>query len=395
MRRSAKRCGNGVLPAARRFTEARFVAAHVDFAPRPLPMTVPTTAPTTTRRRTLVWLGIGALFALLLWLLAPVLTPFIIGAVLAYALQPAVEWLVAHSVPRVLAVLLVEVLMAVAVLAVVLLMVPIFARELPQLRDQIPLLVDRLNGSLVPWLRQFGIDVSLDTASIKAFVLKYMSANLEEGIATALSSVRIGGSFLLALIGNAILIPAVLFYLLMDAPQLTQRAKGLVPLRMRGTVGAFLADCDAVLGQYLRGQLLVMGLLAVYYSVGMLLFRFDLAVPVGVFTGLASFIPYLGFGLGLLLAVLAGTLQFASWYGVIAVAVVYGCGQVIESYILTPRLVGQRIGMSPLTVIFVLLAFGHLFGFVGVLVALPVGAVLVVAVGRLRGMYLGSPLYRG
>lgn len=345
-------------------------------------------------RRTLGWIAIGVLFATLLWLLAPVLTPFIVAAVLAYALHPAVEWLNRHRVPRVLAVLLVEVLSAVAVMAVVLLIVPVFARELPLLREQIPLLADRLNTTLVPWLRQFGIDVSLDTASIKSFVFKYMSANIEEGIATALSSARIGGSFLLALLGNAILIPVVLFYLLMDGPDLVRRARKLVPPRRRETVDNFLADCDEVLGQYLRGQLLVMGLLAIYYSGGLMLFGFDLAIPVGVFTGLAGFIPYIGFGLGLVLAVLAGTLQFASWYGLIAVAVVYGIGQVIESYVLTPRLVGQRIGMSPLAVIFVLLAFGHLFGFAGVLVALPVGAVMVVAAGRLRSMYLGSPLYR-
>lgn len=349
---------------------------------------------TFAQRRALVWLGIGVLFALLLWLLAPVLTPFIIGAVLAYALHPAVEWLAEHRVPRVLAVLLVEVLVVVAILAVLLLIVPIFAKELPLLREQIPLLAEKLNRSVVPWLRQFGVDATLNTESIKAFVFKYVNTNLEEGIATALSSLRIGGSFVLALVGNAVLIPAVLFYLLMDWPKLAQRAKGLVPPRMKASVGDFLSECDAVLGQYLRGQLLVMAILAIYYSVGLLLFGFDLAVPVGVFTGLAGVVPYLGFGLGLVLAVLAATLQFANWYGMIAVAVVYGLGQVIESYFLTPKLVGERIGMNPLTVIFALLAFGHLFGFAGVLVALPVGAVLAVAVHRLRTVYLGSQLYR-
>jgi len=116
-------------------------------------------------------------------------------------------------------------------------------------------------------------------------------------------------------------------------------------------------------------------------------------VPVGVFTGLAMFIPYVGFGLGMLLALLAGVLQFASWYGAIAVLVVYGLGQMIEGFYLTPRLVGERIGLSPLTVIFALLAFGHLFGFAGVLVALPVSAVLVVATSRLRGWYVQSRLY--
>jgi len=150
-----------------------------------------------------------------------------------------------------------------------------------------------------------------------------------------------------------------------------------------------------VLGQYLRGQLSVMVVLAVYYSVGLALFGFDLAVPVGVFTGLAVFIPYVGFGMGLTLALISGVLQFSGWHGLLGVAVVYGIGQLLEGFVLTPRLVGERIGMNPLTVIFALLAFGHLFGFVGVLIALPVSAVLVVAVRRLREMYLASDLFKG
>jgi predicted PurR-regulated permease PerM len=136
-------------------------------------------------------------------------------------------------------------------------------------------------------------------------------------------------------------------------------------------------------------------ILAAYYSIALALFRFELAVPVGVFTGLAIFIPYIGFGLGLVLALISGVLQFAGWYGLIAVAVVYGFGQFIESLFLTPRLVGERIGMSALTVIFALLAFGHIFGFVGVLLALPVSAVLVVAVRRVRATYVASRLYLG
>jgi predicted PurR-regulated permease PerM len=164
---------------------------------------------------------------------------------------------------------------------------------------------------------------------------------------------------------------------------------------MRESVHGFVQECDSVLGQYLRGQLLVMLILAAYYSIALALFRFELAVPVGVFTGLAIFIPYIGFGLGLVLALISGVLQFTGWYGLIAVAVVYGFGQFIESLFLTPRLVGERIGMSALTVIFALLAFGHLFGFVGVLLALPVSAVLVVAVRRVRATYVASELYLG
>ena len=347
------------------------------------------------QRQSLAWFSIAAAALLLLWLLAPVLTPFVVGAVLAYALHPAVESLAARRVPRVVAVLAVEVLFIVVLLAVLLLIVPIISKELPLLREQIPTLADRLNRHLSPWLAQFGLYVQLDIPGIKAFVLKFLDANLEDWLGTVLSSARIGGSILLAVIGNVVLVPVVLFYLLMDWPALVARAQGLIPRARLAAVTGFLDECDAVLGQYLRGQLLVMLILAAFYAVGLALFGFDLALPVGVFTGLAIFIPYLGFGLGLLLALLAGLLQFASWYGFVAVAVVYGVGQVAESLFLTPRLVGERIGMNPLMVIFALLAFGHLFGFVGVLVALPVSAVLVVGVRRVRAAYLESPLYRG
>ncbi len=350
---------------------------------------------TTAQRQAGSWLAISLIAGLLIWLLAPVLTPFLIAGVLGYVLHPLVERLASKRVPRVVAVSLVEVTAIVLVLAVMLLIVPILSKQLPLLREQIPLFAERLNAGLSPLLARFGLDVTLDTASIKAFVLKYLDANLEEWIATALSSARIGGSILLAVVGNALLVPVVLFYLLMDWPNLVRRAAAMVPPRMRTKAHSFTVDCDAVLGQYLRGQLMLMLTLAVFYSVGLFLFGFDLAVPVGVFTGLAVFIPYLGFGLGLVLALISGVLQFAGWHGVVGVAVVYGIGQVLESMVLTPRLVGDRIGMSSLTVIFALLAFGHLLGFVGVLIALPVSAVMVVAVRRLRGVYLASDLFRG
>jgi predicted PurR-regulated permease PerM len=346
-----------------------------------------------TQRNALAWAGVAVGAGLLLWLLAPVLAPFITAAVLAYALAPAVEALVARRVPRVLAVVLVELLFVLSLLALVLLVMPILNKELPALRDQIPQLAKTVNDKVAPWLAEHGVHLQLDPASIKAFVLKYLDANLEDWLATALSSARIGGSFLLALVGNAVLLPVVLFYLLHDWPGLKARAWALVPPTLRAPVGGFLTECDDMLGGYLRGQLLVMGALAVYYSLGLVLAGFDLGLPIGVFTGLAVFIPYVGFGLGLLLALLAGLLQFASWYGVAAVAVVYGVGQMLEGFVLTPRLVGERIGLSPLMVIFALLAFGHLLGFVGVLIALPLSALAVVAVRRLHAAYLGSALF--
>jgi predicted PurR-regulated permease PerM len=350
---------------------------------------------TVAQRRALSWTALLLMAALLLWLLAPVLSPFVVGAVLAYMLHPAVEWLVARRVPRALAVLIVVVLAITAVTLLLFMVVPVIAKELPMLRDQIPLMAEKLNRTVVPWLGNYGIHVSLDTESIKAFVAKTLGANMEEWASAALSSAAIGGSFVLTLLGNAVLMPVVLFYLLLDWIEINRRLHDMVPPRMRHSVLAFLDECDVLLGQYLRGQLLVMVLLAAYYSIGLALFGFDLALPVGVFTGLFVFIPYLGFGLGLLLALIAGVLQFGGWYGLIAVAVVYGVGQLVESFALTPRLVGERIGLNPLAVIFALLAFGHLFGFVGVLIALPVSALGLVALRRVQALYLDSRLFKG
>ncbi|MBV8380283.1 MAG: AI-2E family transporter [Paucibacter sp.] len=350
---------------------------------------------TKTQRLALGWCGIAVLAGLLLWLLAPVLAPFVGATVLAYALTPAVARLVAWRLPRPLAAALVELVFIVIVLAVALLIVPILSRELPQLREQIPRLAVLFDANVSPWLQGYGVDVSLDPASIKAFLFKYLGANVEDWAGAALSSARIGGSFLLAIVGNAVLLPVVLFYLLLDWPRLMDRCRALVPPRLRAPVHGFAVECDAMLGQYLRGQILVMLLLAAYYSIALAIAGFDLALPIGVFTGLAVCVPYLGYGLGLLLALLAGGLQFASVYGVVAVAVCYGLGQLLEGFVLTPRLVGERIGLGPLTVIFALLAFGHLFGFVGVLVALPVSALGVVATGRVHAAYLRSALYQG
>ncbi|MDP3702449.1 MAG: AI-2E family transporter [Hylemonella sp.] len=353
---------------------------------------------TPAQKRTATWCLIAALAMLALWLLAPVLTPFVVAAVLAYVLTPVVDRLDHMGrgrMPRVLAVLIVESLFILILLSILLLVVPIFAKELPLLREQLPLLADRVNSSLGPWLAQFGVTVSLDSASIKAFVVKYLNANVEDAFGSVLSSLKLGGSVALAIIGNVVLIPVVLFLLLNDWSRFVARAVELVPPKMRASFDSFVAEADDVLGQYLRGQLLVMGVLTIYFSIALALFGFDLAVPLGVFTGLAFFIPYLGFGLGLILALLAGMLQFGGWYGVLVVAGVYGAGQLVESFYLTPRLVGERIGLHPLAVIFALMAFGQVFGFVGVLIALPASAVLLVAVRRVRVSYLASKLYQG
>jgi predicted PurR-regulated permease PerM len=351
---------------------------------------------TPTQKRAAAWMAIAALAVLAVRALGPVLTPFVVAGVLAYALTPLVDRL-DHAgdgrLPRVVAVIVVELLFILALLCLLLLIVPVLTKEIPLMRQELPSLLDRLHTTLSPWLAQFGVHVALDFASLREQLVGYLNENWGDSFGSVWSSVKLGGSMALALVGNAVLIPVALFYLLLDWKHVVARVLELVPPRARPGVDSFTAEADQVLGQYLHGQALVMVTMAVFYSAGLALFGLELALPIGVFTGLAMFVPYVGFGLGLVLALVAGLLEFASLKAVVMVGVVYGLGQVLESLYLTPRLVGERIGLHPLAVIFALLAFGQLLGFVGVLVALPASAVLLVAIRRMRAGYLAGPLY--
>ena len=229
------------------------------------------------------WLAISAVVLALLWLLGPVLTPFLIAAVLAYALTPLVnrvDGLFRGKMPRVLAVVLVEILFILTMFSLVLLIVPILAKEIPLMREQLPLLADKFNAWFAPLAQQYGLKLALDVASIKAFVIKYLSANFEDALGSVLASLKLGGSVALAVVGNAVLVPVALFYLLMDWDQFVARAQAFIPVRMRSSVTSFTGEADSVLGQYLRGQLLVMLAMAVFYSLGMALFGLDLALPI-------------------------------------------------------------------------------------------------------------------
>ena len=353
---------------------------------------------TPNQQQFVAWSAIVAVAGLLLWVLSPVLMPFVVAAVLAYVLSPLVKGLLrlsAGALPVLLAVGVVELLFLIVALAILLLVVPILAKELPLMREQLPDLLFKAQAVLAPWLKELGIELALDAASLKAFIIKYFNTSVEDSLDGWLTSLRIGGSVALAVVGNVVLIPVALFYLLADWDRFVAHVVGLVPQRMRPGFDGFVAEVDEVLGQYLRGQLTVMVILAVFYSAGLSLFGLDLALPIGVFSGLAVVIPYLGFGVGLVLALLAGLLQFAAWKAAVMVAVVFGLGQLLEGFVLTPRLVGERIGLHPLAVIFALLAFGQVFGFVGVLVALPASAILLVCLRRARQRYLASHLFTG
>ena len=343
-------------------------------------------------RQNLLWFSVSLGFLALLWLLTPVLTPFVAAFIIGYMLNPGVDWLQQRGLPRALAVLLAMLSVFVMVTALALIVLPILSEELPVLRERLPALLLKIDAAFGPTLRQWGIGGHLDFIALQKAIAAKLAAG--DGSASALLNwLRIGGSALIAWIGTLFLIPIVLFYLLLDWHRVIQRVGETVPRRWYARVAAMAAETDALLAQYLRGQLLVMFLLAAYYSSALSLAGFDVALPVGMLTGLLVFIPYVGFGFGLVLAIIAAVLQFEGWGGLSAVAIIYGLGQFLESFLLTPRLVGERIGLHPLVVIFALLAFGQLFGFVGVLLALPTSAIVSVAFGQLRRHYLSSQFY--
>lgn len=341
----------------------------------------------------LTWLALLALALATGWLLGSMLTPFLIALTLAYALHPAVERMARWRIPRVLGASISLVLLGVALVALGSLIASVLGSTLPQLQAQVPALVGRLTQWANAAAQRAGLHMQFDLGTLGELLSRSVSGDPQKWVARVLDSARSGGSTLLSVAANVVLIPVLTLYLLLDWRELMQRGFSLVPLAQRERLRALLDECDAVLGRYLRGQLTVMLLLAAFYAVGLSLAGFQLALPIGVFTGLAVAVPFIGFGIGLLLALLAGALQFQSLYALWSVAVVYGLGQVLESSYLTPRLLGRSIGLHPLFVIFLLLAFGDLFGFVGVLLALPAGALLLVVARHLVLWYRSSPLY--
>lgn len=354
---------------------------------------------TLEQKQTALWLGLWLLLVIILAFLGPVLTPFIAAAIFAYALNPGVDRLASirigkFHIPRSLSVVIVMLLLIAAVLALILIVVPVLQMEIPLLQAQIPVFLSKLDEFLRPKLLELGINVPLDGASIKKMLSQQFATSGDEIWSAVLASVKVGGTAILGWLAILVLVPVVLFYLLLDWHDILDHLKNAVPRRWACRTVGMAHEVDVLLAQYLRGQLLVMLILAAYYSIALSIAGFDVALPVGILTGLLVFIPYIGFGLGLVLALIAAALEFNGIEGLVWVAAIYTTGQILESFILTPRLVGERIGLPPLAVIFALMAFAQLFGFVGVLLALPASAILMVALKHLRHLYLDSSFYK-
>lgn len=331
-----------------------------------------------------------ALGGWLLYLLAPVLTPFLVGGLLAYLGNPAVNRLVRWHLPRSLAVVLVFALFLMLVAGLLVYIIPALQAQIVNFVANVPGYLDWLQHTALPRIQELlGVDLALDMASLRQTVLSHWR-EVGDWASNLFLYITRSGLSVIGWVVNLLLIPVVTFYLLLDWNRLLARCLALVPPRRQTWVADLARETDVVLGSFLRGQLTVMLSLATVYSVGLTLAGLDLALPIGVLAGLASFIPYAGFISGLVSAALAAYLQFQDWLPLLWVAGVFLTGQVLESLWLTPRLVGNRIGLHPVAVIFAVMAGGQLFGFTGVLLALPAAAVLKVWLRHVHRFYVGD-----
>lgn len=344
------------------------------------------------------WLLVAgtAIAAYLVYLLQPILMPFLIGGALAYFGDPAADRLERLGFNRTLAASMVFVMLALALLLIVLLLVPLLARQLEEFYRRLPDWLRWLEEQGLPWLAATtGIDLgTLQLRDLQA----QLSAHWDTagGIARLIvAKTASSGLALLALLTNLALIPVVTFYLLRDWDLILAKIDATLPRRYAPTIAMLAHECDLVLSAFVRGQLLVMLALGTIYAIGLWLVGLKLALLIGMIAGLASIVPYLGFAIGISAASAAALFQFQEWQMLLPVWLVFGVGQVLESTVLTPYLVGDRIGLHPVAVIFAVLAGGQLFGFTGVLLALPVAAVIMVLLRHAHDRYRLSTLYSG
>jgi len=339
------------------------------------------------------WLLAAAACMLLLYLLRDVLAPFLTGAILAYICSPLVDRLERCKLGRAVSTALVLLLLIGLFALLVLIVVPLVQKEVLQLAQRLPAYFETLRGRLEPWLLQhFGIALAIDMSEIQAMLAEHWKS-AGSLLGKAAQFIGSKGAVLAGWVASLLLVPVVLFYLLRDWHELVARLGLLVPRRWYDKVAAIVHEIDLVLAEFLRGQLSVMLLMSVYYVFALWLAGLELALPIGLLAGLLGFVPYLGIAIGLGLALLASALQFADITAILPVLLVFGIGQVLEGMLLTPWLVGDRIGLHPVAVIFALLAGGQLFGFAGVLLALPAGAAIAVGLRHARQSYLASDTY--
>lgn len=343
-----------------------------------------------------LWLGATVLLGLLLWLLGPVLTPFVVAALLAWIADPLVSRLERAGRSRGVAVGLVFALMALVVVLVVLLLVPMVESQIRRGVEWLPQFARWVTTTAVPWVE------ARTGASIAAYVdptgwVALLKSHWQQAgglAAEVLGGLSKSGLAVMGFIANLLLIPLVTFYFMRDWRGMLGQLRELIPRPLEPTLLRLARESDEVLGAFLRGQVSVMIGLGVIYGVGLSLAGLDLGFLIGMVAGLLSFVPYLGTMIGLIAAVVATLVEHGDLFHLAMVCGVFGVGQLIEGFVLTPWLVGDRIGLHPVAVIFAIMAGGQLFGFIGVLVALPAAAVIMVLLREAHRRYTASLLYR-
>ncbi|NII56486.1 AI-2E family transporter [Luteibacter sp. SG786] len=339
-------------------------------------------------------LAITAVIVFLIWLLAPVLMPFALAAMLAYLGDPLADRLQRLGMGRTWAVSIVFTVISVVVVGVLLLLIPLIQRQFQNLAENLPHYVDWVRMTALPWVQaKLRLDPNVfDTDRLLATVREHIGS-VGTIAAKAVAKVTQSGMGVVMWLTNAVLIPVVAFYLLRDWDAMMAQIQRMLPRSIEPTVVRLARESDEVLGAFVRGQLLVMLALGVFYGLGLTLVGISIGPLIGMVAGLLSFVPYLGFMIGFVAALIAALVQYGDWTHVILVGVVFTVGQLLEGYVLVPRLVGGKIGLHPVAVIFAVLAGGHLFGFLGVLLALPAASVVVVLMRYAIGRYRESDLY--
>jgi predicted PurR-regulated permease PerM len=325
------------------------------------------------------WLIAVALMGSLLYLLAPILTPFVAAALLAYVGDPIADRLQKFKLPRTLAVVAVFILTFLSLGLLVLLIGPLIRSQVAALLDALPGIATKVEQVWLPWIvDRLGVDAG-ENVGIGPFLARYSEIAGTWGGKVLMGVAGSGGALATAVI-SLFLVPILTFYLLRDWDYLVSHLGALVPASQRDTAFGLVRDADELLGAFLRGQLLVMMALAVLYSVGLSIVGLKFAVAIGVVSGLVSFVPYLGLVFGIALASLTVALEPDPIWQLVGVVATFTIAQMVEGSVLTPKLVGDRIGLHPVLVIFAVAAGGQLFGFFGILLALPAAAVLSVVV---------------
>ena len=340
----------------------------------------------------------AALVVAILWVigqLGPVLTPFVFAALLSWLGDPVVDRLQERGLRRITAVGLVFAVMLVILTLALLVLLPLLEQQLVTLVESVPRYRDWLIGTALPWLQhRTGLEIMswLDPDLMFQLIGDHWEG--AKGVATSvLGYVSRSGLALLGMVATIALTPIVTFFFLRDWDLIVAKVGSLIPRRYYPTVTMLARESDEVLGGFLRGQFLVMLIMGVLYGLGLWAVGLDVGVLIGVLAGLLTFVPYLGPTTVVLLGGIAALVQYGDWQHLLGVGVVWGLGQVIESYVLTPKLVGDRIGLHPMAVIFSVMAGGQLFGFLGMLLALPVAAVINVLLRYVEERYRHSRAY--